>query len=94
MARFDPGLGVSIFAGDCAITVRKTIVARLTEPFWAVTVSENVPKGELPAGVIVSVVVPEPFTVLGEKVPVAPAGSPEAAKLTVPLKVPLFTITV
>ena len=81
-------------AADGAITVRRIVVAWLSEPFCAVTVIGNVPVGELPAGVMVSVVVPELYTVLGENVHVAPLGNPEAAKLTVPLKAPLVTMIV
>ena len=42
---------------------------------------------------IVSVLVPEPVTVMGLNAPVTPAGSPDTAKLTTPLN-PLLGVTV
>jgi hypothetical protein len=49
--------------------------------------------GELPAGVVLLVVtvmveVPEPVTVVGLKLALAPAGNPPALKVTVPEKPP------
>jgi hypothetical protein len=58
-------------------------------PLVAVTVSDEVPAGVALPVVTVMVVDPLPATVVGLKLAVAPVGSPEALKLTVPLK--LFT---
>ena len=46
-----------------------------------------------PVVVMVSVVEPEPVTVVGLKLPVTPEGNPGVPKLTVPLN-PLLPVTV
>jgi hypothetical protein len=51
------------------------------------------PAEALPVVITVSVVEPEPVTVVGLKLPVTPEGSPDVPKLTVPLN-PLFPVTV
>jgi hypothetical protein len=48
----------------------------------------ELPTGVLPLVVTVMVDDPEPVTVVGLKLAVAPVGSPLALKLTVPLKPP------
>jgi hypothetical protein len=58
----------------------------LNAPLLAVTVSDEVPAGVLLPVSTVMVVDPLPVTVVGLKLAVAPAGRPEALKLTVPVK--------
>jgi hypothetical protein len=52
----------------------------------------EVPTGVLAAVVTVSVDVPLPVTVAGEKVAVAPEGNPVAARFTAPVKPPCAPI--
>ena len=61
----------------------------------AVIVIVEVPAGVLPAVVTVSVDVPLPVTLAGEKLAEAPAGNPVAAKFTAPVKpfsAPMVTV--
>ena len=58
----------------------------------AVIVIVEVPAGVLPAVVTVSVDVPLPVTLAGEKLAEAPAGNPVAAKFTAPVKPPCAPI--
>ena len=58
-----------------------------------VAVMVNDPVGPLGEGMTVRIVDPEPVTVVGLKLAVAPAGSPEAPKLTTPLN-PFSAVTV
>jgi hypothetical protein len=62
---------------------------------WSVpaTVTVLFPLAAPEPAVTVKVLEPEPVTVLGLKLPVTPAGSPDTAKLTVPLN-PLLPVCV
>ena len=75
-------------AGNAALTTSVTVAVCARLPLAPVIVSVDVPTGVLPVVVMVSVEVPDPFTVGGEKLAVVPAGSPPALNVTVPLKPP------
>ena len=65
----------------------------LSDPLAAVTLTVELPMAVPVVVLTVSVVDPEPVTELGLKLPVAPDGSPDTPKFTVPLK-PLIGVTV
>src|ERR1019366_4457064 len=66
-------------------TVRVTLALWVKLPLVPVIVSVDVPSGVVELVVTVSVEVPEPVTVAGEELAVAPAGSPLALSVTTPL---------
>src|ERR1019366_6064042 len=66
-------------------TVRVTLAVWVKLPLVPLIVSVDVPSGVVPL-VTVSVELPEPVTVAGEKLAVAPPGSPLALSVTAPLK--------
>jgi hypothetical protein len=69
-----------------AVMLREAVAVWLREPLAPVTVTVKLPGATPTVVLIVSVVEPEPLTVVGVKVGVAPAGRPDTPKLTVPLK--------
>ena len=80
-------------AGEAAIeksgaaeTTRLVVAEWVKLPLVPVMVMVEVPAGVLPAVVTVSVDAPLPVTLAGEKLAVAPAGNPVAAKFTTPAK--------
>jgi hypothetical protein len=76
------------------VTTRFTAVALcVSVPLAPVTVTGYVAAAVEVAVMIVSVDVPEPVTVVDEKLPLTPAGSVPALKITVPLK-PFCAVTV
>jgi hypothetical protein len=83
-------LGVAVrlkFGGGwVAATVKLTLAVWVKLPLVPVIVSVDVPSGVVPLVVTVSVELPEPVTVAGEKLAVAPAGNPLALSVTAPLK--------
>ena len=83
-----PGLPeiVKSAGGGCAFTTRLTVVVCVTLPFRPLIVNVEVPTGVLPVVVTVRVELPVPVNVAGEKLPVAPAGSPLALKAMEPEK--------
>src|ERR1035438_230542 len=66
-------------------TLRVTLAVWVKLPLVPVMVSGYVPSGVVELVVTVSVEVPDPVTVAGEKLAVAPAGSPLALSVTTPL---------
>src|ERR1039458_3905754 len=66
-------------------TVRVPLAVWVKLPLVPVMVSGYVPSGVVELVVTVSVEVPDPVTVAGEKLAVAPAGSPLALSVTTPL---------
>jgi hypothetical protein len=76
-----------------AVTPRVTVADRLSTPLVPVIVSVELLAGVLPVVVTVSVELPDPVTDVGEKLGDAPAGSPDALRLTAPEK-PLSALTV
>jgi len=70
--------------GGCALTTKLTVVLCVSAPLVPVIVNVDVPTGVLPLVVTVSVELPVPVTVAGEKLAVAPAGSPLALSVTTP----------
>jgi hypothetical protein len=80
--------------GEAATTVKSTMVLCCCVPFCAQTVIGKVPSGVAEVVATLRLVDPEPLTVCGLKLAVAPAGKPEAPKLTAPLNPALaFTVT-
>jgi hypothetical protein len=71
--------------GGTAVTVRLTFAVCTRLPLVPVIVSVDVPTGVVPLVVTVSVDVPDPVTVTGEKLAVAPVGNPLALSATTPL---------
>ena len=69
-------------------TVSVTFAVFTSVPLVAVTVTVDAPPGVDSSVAMVMVVVPEPVTVVGANVAVAPAGRPEAANVTGPEKPP------
>jgi hypothetical protein len=67
------------------VTTSEAPALWLNVPLVAVTLSDEVPAGVPLPVFTVMVVDPLPVTVAGLKLAVAPAGRPEALKLTVPL---------
>ena len=75
------------------VMVNEAVVLWFNDPLAPVTVMV-MPPGDAPLVVImVSVVEPEPVTVVRLKLPVTPEGNPDVPKLTVPLN-PLLPVTV
>jgi hypothetical protein len=72
--------------GGGAFTARLTVVVCVTLPFRPLIVIVEVPTGVLPVVVTVKVELPVPVNVAGEKLPVAPVGSPLALKAMEPDK--------
>jgi hypothetical protein len=70
---------------DDEVTTSDAPVVWLSVPLVAVTVSDELPSGVPLPVFTVMVVDPLPVTVVGLKLAVAPVGSPEVLKLTVPL---------
>jgi hypothetical protein len=70
--------------GREAVTVRAAVVAWLMLPLTPVIVSVDVPTGVELRVLTVTVEVPDPITVAGLKVAVAPVGNPVALRVTVP----------
>jgi hypothetical protein len=68
-----------------AETTREVVVECVRLPLVPVRVSVEVPRGVVPAVVTVSVEVPLPLIVAGEKLAVAPVGNPLALRVTVPV---------
>ena len=66
------------------VTVRETVVVRVSDPLTPVIVSVDVPTGVL--AVVVTVSVDVPVAGFGVNVPVAPVGSPVTLSVTAPLK--------
>jgi hypothetical protein len=81
------GLAVIVKSGGggCAFTTRLTVAVCVTLPLVPAIVSVDAPTGVLPVVVTVSVELPDPATVAGEKLAVAPAGSPLVLSVTTPL---------
>lgn len=79
-------------AFGAVVTVRETVVVALRLPLVPLMVTVLVPVDAVDEAVKVTVVLPLPATV-PPKFAVTPVGSPEAVKLTVPLK-PLEGVTV
>jgi len=74
--------------GGGALTTKLTVVACVKLPLTPSIVNDDVPKGVLPVVVTVSVELPAPVTVPGEKLAVAPAGTPLALSVTAPVNPP------
>jgi hypothetical protein len=85
------GLAVIVKSGGggCETTAKLTVAVCVSVPLVPVIVSVDVPTGVLPVVVTVSVELPDPVTVAGEKLAVAPTGSPLALSVTPPLKLPI-----
>jgi hypothetical protein len=71
--------------GACALTTKLTVVVCVKLPLVPVIVNVDVPVGVLPVVVTVNVEFPDPVTVPGEKLAVAPAGNPVALSVTAPV---------
>jgi hypothetical protein len=80
-------------ATGAAVTVSAAVDERERVPLAPVNVIVGLPVGVPAAVVIVTVDVPDPVTEAGENEAVAPDGSPEAERATVPVK-PLTAATV
>jgi hypothetical protein len=77
------------------VTTRVVVVECVRLPLVPVRVSVEVPTGVVPAVVTVSVEVPLPLIVAGEKLAVAPVGNPLALRVTVPVNpfnAPIVTV--
>jgi hypothetical protein len=83
-----PGLPeiVKSGGGGGAFTTKLTVVVCVILPLTPLSVNVEVPTGVLPVVVTVKVEVPVPVDVAGEKLPVAPVGSPLALKAMEPEK--------
>ena len=68
------------------VTTRLTVAVCVVLPLVPVIVTVDVPAGAVLAVVTVSVEVPDPVTVAGEKLAVAPLGNPLALSVTTPAK--------
>lgn len=79
-------MGVALRVNPRTVSVAVAVFTRA--PLVAVMVTVDAPPGVAAVVAIVIVVGPDPVTVVGLKVAVAPAGSPEAAKETWPLNPP------
>ena len=78
-----------------AETTREVVVECVRLPLVPVMVSADVPTGVVLAVVTVSVEVPLPLIVAGEKLAVAPVGNPLAPRVTVPVNpfsAPIVTV--
>ena len=71
--------------GGVAFTVSPTLAICVKLPLVPVMVNVESPTGVVQLVVTVSVEVPDPVTVAGEKLYVAPLGSPLALSVTTPL---------
>jgi hypothetical protein len=83
--------------GGCAVTTRLTVVVCVRLPLTPVIVTVDVPTGVLPVVVTVNAELPDPVTVAGAKLAVAPAGSPLALSVTTPVNpfnAPIFAVYV
>jgi hypothetical protein len=81
--------------GGCALTTKLTVVVWLRLPLTPVSVKVEVPDGVLPVVVTVSVALPAPVTVAGEKLAVAPVGNPLTLNVTTPanpFSAPIFVV--
>jgi hypothetical protein len=76
------------------VTERVTPEVCVRAPLDPVIVSVEEPAGVVPLEVTVSVELPDPVTVAGEKVPTAPAGKPLTLSVTAPLKPPTAAMLV
>jgi hypothetical protein len=74
---------IPIAAAFATVRVTPAVCVRL--PLVPVMVTVDVPTGVVPLVVTVSVELPDPVTVAGTKLAVAPAGSPLALSVTTPL---------
>jgi hypothetical protein len=72
--------------------VRVTVAVCTSAPLVPVIVSVELPRGVLPEVDMAKLELPE-LIEAGEKIPVAPAGSPLTAKVTVPVN-PVLGVTV
>jgi hypothetical protein len=70
---------------EAAETTRVVVVECVRLPLVPVMISVDVPTGVVLAVVTVSVEVPLPLIVAGEKLAVAPVGNPLAPRVTVPV---------
>ena len=76
-----------------ALTTRVTVVEWVSAPLVPMIVSVNVPVGVVAEVVTLIVLLPDPATEVGANVAAAPAGSPLALKVTVPVN-PFVGVTV
>ena len=86
---------MTLKSAAAAFTVSVTVVECVRLPLVPVIVSVGLPAGVLLLVCTVSVALPDPVTVLGLNVPVAPLGNPLTPKLTAPLNpfsAPTFTV--
>jgi len=72
--------------GGCVFTTKLTVVECVKVPLVPVMVKVEVPTGVPPVVVTVNVELPAPVTVVGEKLAVAPVGSPLALNAMEPEK--------
>jgi hypothetical protein len=79
-------ISVKFGGGGVASTASVTLVVWVRLPLVPVMVSGYVPTGVVELVVTVRVELPVPLTVAGEKLAVAPAGSPLAVNVTTPVK--------
>src|ERR1700733_2683133 len=87
-------LSVKLGGGGGALTVSATLPLWVSVPLVPVMLSVELPSGVVALVLTVSVELPDPVTVDGEKLASAPAGSPLALSVTAPLKpltAPMFT---
>jgi hypothetical protein len=80
---------------EAAETTREVVVECVRLPLVPVMVSVDVPTGVVLTVVTVSVEVPLPLIVAGEKLAVAPVGNPLAPRVTVPVNpfsAPIVTV--
>ena len=81
--------------GGCALTTKLTVVVWVRLPLTPLIVKVEVPSGVLPVVVTVRVELPDPVTVAGEKLAVAPVGKPLALSVTTPVNpfsAPIFVV--
>jgi hypothetical protein len=74
-------------------TVRVTVAVCTSAPLVPVIVSVELPRGVFPEVDMAKLELPDELIEAGEKIPVAPAGSPLTAKVTVPVN-PVLGVTV
>jgi hypothetical protein len=77
------------------VTTSVTVAVWVTLPLTPLSVKVEVPAGVLPVVVTVSVELPAPVTVAGEKLAVAPLGKPLALNVTTPanpFSAPIFVV--
>ena len=80
------------FVDELEVTLRLALAECASEPLVPVTLTVEVPVGVPEVVAMVSVELPEPVIVVGEKDDEAPRGKPAAAKFTVPEK-PFSAVT-